>query len=392
MRIYHETEHGKLYCGDSIEVLKAMASQSVDCCVTSPPYFALRDYGVDGQLGLEPTIDEYIDRLCNVFDEVKRVLRDDGTLWVNLGDTYGGRGNGTGDYRSKADMSISGKRFDYTVKAKTNNFTQPKSLCQIPSRFAIEMCNRGWILRNEIIWHKPNCMPSSAKDRFTVDFEKIFFFTKKRKYYFETQYEKSVRDWTKCGGNILGGGIHKKGGSLVDNGKGRVTLSDGQSRIKRAVWRVTTKGYKEAHFATYPLELIETPIKAGCPEFICKKCGKARRMTMVDSGERRDVEKYTGKATKDYDSAKAQNASDTKRRILESQSKIMIPQYSDCGCNVGFESGIVLDPFFGSGTTAIEALRQNKRYIGIDLNPEYCEIAAKRIDNELQQADIFREV
>ena len=150
MRIYHATEHGKLYCGDSIEVLKAMASQSVNCCVTSPPYYLLRDYNMAGQLGLEPTIADYIDRLCNVFDEVKRVLRDDGTLWVNLGDTYGG----------------SGKRFDYTVKAKTNNFTQPKSLCQIPSRFAIEMCNRGWILRNEIIWHKPNCMPS--RDRKSV--------------------------------------------------------------------------------------------------------------------------------------------------------------------------------------------------------------------------------
>ena len=332
MRIYHATEHGKLYCGDSIEVLKAMASQSVNCCVTSPPYFALRDYGVDGQLGLEPTIDEYIDRLCNVFDEVKRVLRDDGTLWVNLGDTYGGSGNGTGDYRSKADMSISGKRFDYTVKAKTNNFTQPKSLCQIPSRFAIEMCNRGWILRNEIIWHKPNCMPSSAKDRFTVDFEKIFFFVKQQKYWFETQTEPIKTESIKRnlrGNNenkyskegFMPGGVHANTMSLPREYAGYGDLNkiraNHPGRNKRAVWRVTTKGYKEAHFATYPLELIETPIKAGCP--------------------------------------------------------------------VG---GIVLDPFFGSGTTAIEALRQNKRYIGIDLNPEYCEIAAKRIDKELEQTSI----
>ena len=316
MRIYHATEHGKLYCGDSIEVLKAMASQSVNCCVTSPPYYLLRDYNMAGQLGLEPTIADYIDRLCNVFDEVKRVLRDDGTLWVNLGDTYGG----------------SGKRFDYTVKAKTNNFTQPKSLCQIPSRFAIEMCNRGWILRNEIIWHKPNCMPSSAKDRFTVDFEKIFFFVKQQKYWFETQTEPIKTESIKRnlrGNNenkyskeeFMPGGVHANTMSLPRGYAGYGDLNkiraNHPGRNKRAVWRVT-KGYtKEAHFATYPLELIETPIKAGCP--------------------------------------------------------------------VG---GIVLDPFFGSGTTAIEALRQNKRYIGIDLNPEYCEIAAKRIDKELEQTSI----
>jgi len=159
-------------------------------------------------------------------------------------------------------------------------------------------------------------------------------------------------------------------------------------RNKRTVWQITTKPYKGAHFATFPTELIETPIKAGCPEFICKKCGKARRMTMVDSGERRDVEKYTGKATKDYDSAKAQNPSDTKRRILESQSKIMIPQYSDCGCNVGFESGVVLDPFFGSGTTAIEAISQGKRYVGIDLNEDYCKIAYERIIEKEKENDI----
>ena len=315
MRIYHATEHGKLYCGDSIEVLRTMAAQSVNCCVTSPPYFALRDYGVDGQLGLEPTIDEYIDRLCNVFDEVKRVLRDDGTIFVNIGDTYGGSGNGTGDYRSKADMSISGKRFDYTVKAKTNSSTQPKSLCQIPSRFAIEMCNRGWILRNEIIWHKPNCMTSSAKDRFTVDFEKIFFFVKKRKYCFEQQLEPTQAQ-------VIEPRMRKEFRQEISK-KGKYPgrgITRTMSRNKRAVWRISTKGYKKAHFATYPLELVETPIKAGCP--------------------------------------------------------------------IG---GVVLDPFFGSGTTAIEALRQNKRYIGIDLNPEYCEIAAKRIEKELEQTSIFRE-
>lgn len=146
----------KILLGDSLEVLKELEDESIDMIVTSPPYWALRDYGTKEQLGLESTFDEYINKLCNVFDECKRVLKKNGTCWVNVGDSY---------------INIS------------------KCLAQIPNRFAIEMCNRGWILRNEIIWHKPNAFPSSVKDRFTVDFEKLFFFVKNKKYYFERQLE-----------------------------------------------------------------------------------------------------------------------------------------------------------------------------------------------------------
>ena len=182
----------KIIHGDSLEVLQTLPGESIDCVVTSPPYWALRDYGVPGQLGLESTFNEYISKLCDIFDEVKRVLKKEGTCWVNIGDTYVGSGFGAGGKHHFLS--------DQALKNPTKFAGLPnKSLCQIPSRFAIEMCNRGWILRNEIIWHKPNCMPQSVKDRFTVDFEKIFFFVKSKKYYFETQYEPALMN--RWGGN-----------------------------------------------------------------------------------------------------------------------------------------------------------------------------------------------
>jgi DNA modification methylase len=252
----------EIVCGNSLDVLKTFPDESIDCVVTSPPYWGLRDYGVEGyvwdassgcnhewgkekkkvvnlqagnpefkrswreqatsleasqgafcsicgawrgSLGLEPTFDLYVNHLCIIFDQVKRVLKPSGTYWVNLGDSYG-----------------------------SSNGLQ-KSLCQIPSRFAIEMSNRGWIVRNKIIWQKPNCIPASVKDRFTMDFEEVFFFVKEKKYWFETQYESSI-------------------GS-----------PNTQGRNKRCVWRISTRPFPEAHFAVYPPELITTPILAGCP-------------------------------------------------------------------------------------------------------------------------------
>jgi site-specific DNA-methyltransferase (adenine-specific) len=282
--------------GDALEQLKKLSDESVDCVVTSPPYWALRDYGVEGQLGLEPTFQEYINKLCDIFDEVKRVLKKEGTCWVNMGDTYGGTGSGqkdTGKHGYTPEAMA-------TTKNKPQSKLQGKSLIQIPSRFAIEMTNRGWILRNEIIWHKPNCMPSSAKDRFTVDFEKVFFFVKNKKYWFEQQLEKLIYKPHKPNNK-------KADLSRLDLLEDRI-WGNPQGRNKRCVWKVTTKPFKEAHFATYPEALIEPMIKAGCPE-----------------------------------------------------------------------NGVVLDPFFGAGTTAVVAQKLNRKWLGIELNPEYIEIAKKRL-------------
>lgn len=307
-------EVNKILQGDSLEVLKTLDDESVDMCITSPPYWALRDYGVEGQLGLEPTFQEYINRLCDIFDEVKRVLKKEGTCWVNMGDTYASSGS------QRFDDKPMGKNPMVQGRGRTND-VQSKSLIQIPSRFAIEMTNRGWILRNEIIWYKPNCMPSSADDRFTVDFEKIFFFTKNKKYYFETQYEKSLTNENRPDGivrdriydydskqKIITGRTAKGGDGSGELGSGVRFGDSSLGRNKRCIWKINTKPYSEAHFATYPEELIETPIKAGCPK-----------------------------------------------------------------------GGVVLDIFMGSGTTAKVARYLGRNYLGIELNAEYIKLAEKRL-------------
>lgn len=249
--------------GDSLNVLKTLPEKSINMCMTSPPYWALRDYGVKGQLGLEPTFDEYINNLCDIFDEVKRVLRDDGTLWVNLGDTYYGGGNNRG-YNSPISKIQAGNRGSLgQVQMKWDNSYKAKCLVMIPFRFAIEMVNRGWILRNTIIWHKNNCMPHSVKDRFTVDFEYLFFFSKNKNYYFKQQLEKAKWKEEKRAGL---GRLHYRGKRQGQKGTGQenfVHIVD--MRNKRTTWTINPKPFKEAHFATYPKKLCETPISAGCP-------------------------------------------------------------------------------------------------------------------------------
>ncbi len=378
--------------GDALEELKKLPEKSINMCMTSSPYWALRDYGSEvetifdgdkncehgweeyiqpqrggknkkdnlpsvgsnkylqesnsmgygnpiksnfcnkcgawkGQLGLEPTFDLYIKHLCDIFDEIKRVLRDDGTCWVNLGDTYYGGGKdgkyckeGVSDIQlgNKGSLDVVGSKF------KSGNY-KDKCLTMIPFRFAIEMVNRGWILRNTIIWYKKNCMPSSVKDRFTVDFEYIFFFSKKKKYYFETQYEPSVDPESYKG--IRPRNAHNMSkydmkhyafaGSVGKDGKLKMSGKKYPNRNKRTTWQINPKGFKEAHFAVYPEKLCQIPIRAGCPE-----------------------------------------------------------------------GGIIIDPFFGAGTTGVVALKQNKKFIGIELNKEYIEIANKRLKPYLEQTKL----
>lgn len=377
----------KILNGDCLEVLKTLPDESIDCVMTSPPYWALRDYGVEGQLGLEPTFQEYINKLCDIFDEVKRVLKKEGTCWVNMGDTYA---SNSGKKSDGGNLGNKEALLQKKYRTKMSEVSE-KSLCQIPSRFAIEMCNRGWILRNEIIWHKPNCMPSSVKDRFTVDFEKIFFFTKSKKYYFETQYEPHAEVSIKARNAKLNQTTHigaRKSAVNVQLGdipRGNRFIPE-QGRNKRCVWRITTKPYKEAHFATYPEELCETPIKAGCPEFVCKKCGKAREKMYERVGG-----PPKGSHHKNFDiRVNPQGRPDTETKVYGSDLSKIYAEYgyaenkyiglTDCGCNAGWESGVVLDPFFGAGTTGLVALKQNKNFIGIELNPEYIKIAEARLE------------
>ncbi len=253
----------KIHQGDALDLLRQMPDHFVDMVITSPPYWCLRDYGVEGQLGLEPTFEEYSNKLCGIFDEVKRILKQGGSCWVNLGDTY------SGNKKGKTDQKVSDYLKNTSKSINKKAVIQAKCLCQIPSRFAIEMTHRGWILRNEIIWHKPNAMPCSVKDRFTVDFEKLFFFSKSKRYYFEKQYEPYVpnsdmqyRKTLRMGKQYKVKGSYKKNTPLMDS---RIAEINPKGRNKRCVWKIPTKSFKGAHFAVYPLELIQTPIKASCP-------------------------------------------------------------------------------------------------------------------------------
>lgn len=309
----------KIINGNSLEVLKTLPDNSIDCCITSPPYWGLRDYGHEEQLGSEKHFKDFVINLSNVFDEVQRVLKPTGTCFINLGDTYAGSGSGT---TKNADTSkyVENSKQVYVLPNGTSKASQfrgtamNKSLCMIPERFAIEMIDRGWCLRNQIIWHKPNQMPSSAKDRFTVDFEKVFFFVKQpTDYYFEQQLEPYIEPLDRWAGQMVRGNYKTKTEQFaVQERNGRDMRPNPEGKNMRTVWSINTEPSTEAHFATYPQRLVERMLKAGCPE-----------------------------------------------------------------------NGIVLDPFFGSGTTGVYARKVNRNFVGIELNPEYVKIAENRLLKEI---------
>lgn len=257
-----------IHHGDCLEVLKTLQECSVNCCVTSPPYWGLRDYGVDGQLGLEKTQEEYVARMVDVFREVRRVLRDDGTLWLNLGDSYASH-NSSGPQGKGGQRS--GRRFTASTSIKMGPGLKPKDLVGIPWRVAFALQADGWYLRQDIIWHKPNPMPESVRDRCTKAHEYIFLLSKSSKYYFDCD---AIKEPAVSNGP-RGGSLYNNTGREVACGNDR----DGRDRSKeirrqdysngrnrRSVWTVATRPFKGAHFATFPQDLIEPCILAGCPE------------------------------------------------------------------------------------------------------------------------------
>jgi site-specific DNA-methyltransferase (adenine-specific) len=267
--------------GDCRESLKTLTENSVNCCVTSPPYFGLRSYGGGtDEIGIEDRVEDYIQSLVDVFREVRRVLRPDGTLWLNLGDSYMAQKN-----VAPPPQTIGGQRDMPTGipgNRKSQNGLKHKDLIGIPWRVALALQADGWWLRQDIIWHKPNPMPESVEDRCTRAHEYIFMLSKKSHYYYDHEAIKET------------------------------TMSGEEKKNKRSVWTVNTKGYKGAHFAVYPKQLVLPCILAGCPQ-----------------------------------------------------------------------DGTVLDPFNGSGTTGVVALQNNRRYIGLELNPEYVKLAEARIAEEV---------
>lgn len=366
-------ERYKIHVGDCMEIMRTMPSDSVDCVVTSPPYWGLRDYGVDGQLGMERSLGEHISAMVAVFEEVRRILKQTGTLWLNYGDCYATTPNGRSakDVKAlKTDDRTLGAIYqpdhmlhsrgkwsdnkgnkggtDLRGRIVAGGYMKPKDLCMVPNRIAIALQEAGWWVRSEIIWAKPNPMPESVTDRPATSHEKIWLLTKSAKYFYDNKavkqpvsnntharisqdLEKQVRSYRANGGKksngpmkaVIAGSTRKlapENQNMVGAKLSRETalaLKVDKRNLRNyepapvEVWRMATKGFKDAHFATFPPELAERCILAGCPA-----------------------------------------------------------------------NGTVFDPFGGAGTTVLVALRHNRKAIMIELNPKYAEISRRRIEAE----------
>jgi len=369
-----------------------IADKSVQCVVTSPPYYLLRDYGVYGQIGLEQTPDEYIANMVAVFREVWRVLRDDGTLWLNVGDSYAGGTRGgnsdfiTGKWKDKSIIDR-GKRtlprwgggnVPATAGLKT------KDLIGIPWRLAFALQSDGWYLRSDIIWAKPNPMPESVTDRPTKSHEYLFLLTKSPCYYYDAD---AIKEGVTGNAHAHGKGYGKK---FADPGLGiksntsfmgaiHNAIKDDlpTSRNRRTVWTIATQPTKEAHFATFPEKLVEPCILAGTSERgCCPKCGKPWKRVIEKTGH---VNKREDAHVPNNTPSKTDSTGwgPTKRA-----SEIWIP---DCICEAGEPVPcIVFDPFVGSGTVERVAIRLRRRSIGIDLNFNYINKIARIRTGELQ--------
>jgi DNA modification methylase len=364
-------DHHRILIGDCIDMMRSLPDASVHTCVTSPPYFGLRDYGVDGQIGLEASPREFLDNLVQVFREVRRVLRDDGTLWVNMGDSYAGSWGAHGrDDMGLGVSSLSARQVAASArkqKAANHQGCKPKDLMGMPWRLAFALQDDGWYLRQDIIWHKPNPMPESVRDRCTKAHEYLFLLSKGPKYYFDQEAIREPANLTgKGSANTFRGGAYVQGATFDNSAGGSRTVSGNtvprnngvgwghgfdadpkprtvgskrnsfaretkysegehgqtgqhrpgrpdidydQTRNKRSVWSVATNGFKGAHFATFPPELIRPCILAGAPR-----------------------------------------------------------------------GGLVLDPFGGAGTTGLVAMQEGRQSILCELNPAYAALARKRLE------------
>lgn len=445
---YEEPKH-TIYCGHALDVLREFPDDFVDMVITSPPYWGLRTYKTEpiiwgdnhcehafgelienplnhknpnrgptscvgaptrlanetirtdrpggnfclkcnawrGELGLEPTIELYIQHLILIFNEAKRVLKKTGTCFVNIDDSYNSAASNQSGNLGNADALA-----EIGHRTPLNKSLPAKSLCLIPQRFAIAMVENGWILRNDIVWNKPNPMPESVKDRFTTSWEHLFFFSKSKHYFFEQQFEPMTypdrvfnpdtnhhaMSELRQEGNRTTGGLHD----------GRTQYGNPElGRQKRDVWEIGTvpspKHDGIRNFATFPEKLCETPILAGCPSMICKKCGKAREKVyttyLLKQGHQSDKNALIT-ALRSIENLGRGNDRVALRQISRAGDPQHIDKgYTDCGCNARFESGIVLDPFTGSGTAQAVAKRLGRKSIGIELNPNYCKLAAKRL-------------
>lgn len=374
--------------GDALTVLKTLPSQSVHTCVTSPPYYGVRDYHVDGQLGLEPSHREYIRRMVAVFSEVRRVLRDDGTCWINMGDVYYNYRPGLqDDARAQGFNRLKGgsPRDIPSTSSKRNRRQdgfKEKDLMGIPWRLALALHAHGWHLRSDIIWSKPNPMPESVEDRPVKSHEYIFLLTKRQDYYYDYY---AVLEPANGNAHSRGNGLHRKLDEVSEEDYEMVrskrswaesTTAPSDERNRRTVWTVATEGHREAHFATYPTALIAPCILAGTSaKGACPQCGAQWIRVVEKTGG------TTGESWHDHEDRLGLG----QRKPQEKTPYKREHRGWTAGCKCGSEEvapPVVLDPFCGFGTTLLMARRLGRNGLGIELKGEYVRIAERRIEGD----------
>lgn len=380
----------KIIVGDCLESLRTLLDCSVHCVITSPPYWGLRDYGVDGQLGLEKSPEEYVANMVDVFREVRRVLRDDGTLWLNLGDSYAAQRGGTtppaetlaggeNGWMDDGSRVNRGRHDGYNPSRNAGAIgLKHKDLVGIPWRVAFALQADGYYLRQDLIWAKPNPMPESVRDRCTKSHEYLFLLSKSERYYFDGEaIKESFADERM--GNPGGGGQYSVGSGRNDAGalKTGVWNADGLAtgRNRRSVWSISTSPYKGAHFATFPPRLIEPCILAGTSaKGCCPTCGKPwERITERTKLRRQrpnDYTKRTGEEGTGNSCANSVAGVEMKTTGWQQSCKCEPAEPVPC---------IVADPFGGSGTTGMVAAYHGRDWLLFELNPEYAALAEQRI-------------
>lgn len=384
-----------LHQGDALTVLRTLPESSVHCVVTSPPYWRMRDYGVEGQLGLEPTIDEYLANQVNVFREVRRVLRPDGSAWVNMGDRYssGGRGGFAGDLAPRAQQYSRKAGLSGTWQNPPPGF-KDKELLGLPWRLAFALQADGWWLRCDVVWHKPNAKPESVKDRPGSAHEFLFQLTPSKRYYYDwwavrepasdsernrraRQSPNTVRHYKlkrlDSSFSPVARPIGSTGGFRSSIARQKIAATG--MRNLRSVWTIPTQGFLGQHYATFPVRLAEKAIEAATPDRgCCFMCGCPWRRTFTRSvstcisDQRLKAEGVHRIKTRDYEPAQF-----TGWQI-------------GCDCLISGDAAdpcTVLDPYAGAGSTGVAAMRLGRRFIGVELNPEYLTMARTRIDAEL---------
>lgn len=381
----------QLIVGDCRDGLRSLPDKSVHCVVTSPPYFGLRDYGHEGQIGQEPSPSEFVEAMVEVFREVRRVLRDDGTVWLNLGDSYAGSGKGRNadgsanvDPDSKQATSLG--TILGTLHKATPEGLKPKDLMGIPWEVALALRNDGWYLRQDIIWNKPNAMPSSVTDRCTTSHEYIFLLTKKPRYYYDAE---AIKEPAIYAGDNRGARGDSRRGTKANS----VSGTTGAMKNKRSVWTINTKPYKGAHFATFPATLVEPCIKAGTSEQgCCAMCGTSL-VRLIEKGEP-ILQAWSANGAGQYDieeQAMRRTGLDEGSTLKHVVPTITVGWARDCDCDTNeVVPCTVLDPFAGSGTTLAVAKGLGRSGVGCELNPEYAKLAEKRISEvESPQPKLF---